>query len=389
MSNISYILAQISLLVSDLSKEFKDYREDNITIIAEQVEEKGDINEEMNNNLKFGSICYRKDGRYMARFRFGGKQYSVYDLNKQKCIQKMYAKRKELELSCVDNTRSKTMMWKSWVEYWWQNYKLRELKESTAKQYIPYKELCANASNKQLSRVQDVDLINFIDSLETNAKKLKCHSLLKEICDKAFRNGLIRYDISCFVVRIEDTKPTEERKALTDSQVATILDWFSTHSDYKDIELWFRFTLNTGMRLGETLALTWEDIDFDKKTISINKQYNKITGKTTTTKTKKGNRVIPLFEQVRQLILPLKNKGQLFTMSNFRIERCLSKIGKETDIAISPHILRHTFATTCLNKGVNDRVVQEWLGHESVSTTQNIYQHINALNENDTQLMEK
>lgn len=138
--------------------------------------------------------------------------------------------------------------------------------------------------------------------------------------------------------------------------------------------------LYTGCRRGELLALTYDDIDFEAKTISINKslywQGNKPCFKTT--KTKAGNRTIILLDVLADK-LP-KGNGYVFggdkpyTSTKFR--RAWKKYQQLSGTTFTPHQLRHLFATILYECGIDEKLAQELLGHSNITVTRNIYTHI-------------
>ncbi len=183
--------------------------------------------------------------------------------------------------------------------------------------------------------------------------------------------------------------------------------------------------LGTGMRSGELLGLTWEDVNFKEREIYINKtlvhikepQTKKYVFKYQTPKTKNGTRTIPMQESVynalKQQHLKLKEmqiassdwsplngfdnlvfvgkNGKPITEHQFQvtlnwIENVINKermeIAEKTGTVFEPishfypHALRHTFATRCFEAGIDAKVVQGYLGHYSVSITLDIYTHV-------------
>ena len=371
IGKINTILKKINRLVSDIDVIIND------NALADKEK-----------HCKVGSISYRKDGRFMGRFTRLGKTYYVYDTSKERCAQKLADKYKQVASTATSINRK--MTWHSWVSYWWENYKVQVIKESTASIYRPYMDLIVsddNLNEKLISKVNDVDLLKLINSLSSNKKRLTCHMLLRDICDKAVRNGLMKRDMSCFVVKKCFVNRKVKNMALTKDEVRICTNYLSTYNE--DIYNWFIFTLNTGVRIGESLALSWNDIDFKNKTILINKAYNQTTKTITIPKTNSSFRIIPLFKHVEKLLLSMNRKGDLiFDININSIKTALQNITRIYNIKVSPHMLRHTFATKCLEHNVNSKVVQEWLGHNSIQTTQDLYQHINCLNIVDTNKMD-
>ena len=150
-------------------------------------------------------------------------------------------------------------------------------------------------------------------------------------------------------------------------------------------------SLYTGIRLGELLALTWGDIDFDKKLMFIKKtSYSaKIEGKYVIVvdkpKTKKSNRIIPLPEKIINLLLIHRNNSTgdfiISTRNNKMVEvrsyqRTFASILAKCSIKhYNYHCLRHTFATRALELGMDIKTLSEILGHTNVSITLNRYAH--------------
>ncbi|HDR3902007.1 MULTISPECIES: tyrosine-type recombinase/integrase [Bacillus] len=146
----------------------------------------------------------------------------------------------------------------------------------------------------------------------------------------------------------------------------------------------------SGARKGELLALTWEDIDFEKKTIDINKtDYNR---QVTEPKTKASNRIIMLPNFVMELLkdikkdatltAPVKNDYVVFgefydSISTTTLDRRYSKYVALANVRkILLHEFRHSHASYLINKGVSPLVVAQRLGHSDVATTLNTYSHL-------------
>ncbi len=161
--------------------------------------------------------------------------------------------------------------------------------------------------------------------------------------------------------------------------------------------------LYTGIRLGELLALTWDDIDFDKRLLRVNKTVYTITknGKNEAyidkPKTKQSNRIIPLPKQLISLLK--KNKKE--SISNYIIttktgcivqnrsyQKTFKSILRKCNIPYKNfHSLRHTFATRALELGMDVKTLSEILGHKNSTITLNRYSH--SLLEHKVEFMNK
>ncbi len=149
--------------------------------------------------------------------------------------------------------------------------------------------------------------------------------------------------------------------------------------------------LYTGIRIGELLALTWDDIDFDKMLLSVNKTAYKvkINGQnkimTYPPKTRSSVRVIPIADKLCNILKEMKEKARsnyvISTKFNERVEtrayqktyQCiLNKIGVEYK---NFHCLRHTFATRAIEIGMDVKTLSEILGHANSEITLSRYVH--------------
>ena len=144
----------------------------------------------------------------------------------------------------------------------------------------------------------------------------------------------------------------------------------------------FNVLFYTGMRRGEFLALTWDDVDFENNTINISKTLNPklIDQSDDSPKTDKANRTILMLETVRESLSFLKNNGcdspssfaTLTTMKR-RCDNNCKKIG--VDI-FRIHDFRHSFVSLCIEKSIPINIISNYIGHENVSTTWDTYGHL-------------
>lgn len=153
-----------------------------------------------------------------------------------------------------------------------------------------------------------------------------------------------------------------------------------------DLYTAFEILFYTGMRKGELLALTLNDIDFDKKTISINKTLAYVKGQYVNQppKTKKSNRIIEvpdfLLDEIRSYtkkIYGLEPDHRLFNHSRVWLGEAITyKCDKLGLKHIRVHDLRHSHASVLINLGANPLMISERLGHENVNITMNTYAHL-------------
>ncbi len=158
--------------------------------------------------------------------------------------------------------------------------------------------------------------------------------------------------------------------------------------------------LNTGLRMGEALALQWSDINWKKNTVSVTKNLIKVKNRNEKgkkykliiqekPKTEKSKRVVPLNKAALAALEDLKTapgyKPDGFIIHNKygaavlprTLEETLKNMCAAVNICkIGVHALRHTYATRLFEKGVDIKIISELLGHSSTEITYRIYVHV-------------
>lgn len=208
-------------------------------------------------------------------------------------------------------------------------------------------------------------------------------------------------------------------EALTEKEQEALVDFVASSYEYRGALPILTVFLGTGMRAGELCGLTWNDVDFERNVISVNKTLNYGTSLSGSCrfyisfpKTKKGVRDIPMFTDVRETLQKMYDRREDFnpdfqpvidgyTDFVFRdlrgavykleqLNRLWKKIirdynEQETRTAeeenrkpvllphFSCHVLRHTFCTRLCEQKVNIKSVQKWMGHAFPDTTIRVY----------------
>lgn len=150
-------------------------------------------------------------------------------------------------------------------------------------------------------------------------------------------------------------------------------------------------SLNTGLRIGEVCALSWADIDLNSDTLSVTGTVVRKKGENgcgylaiDIPKTSASLRKIPIPSKLHGVLVRMRNASQGdYVLSEhcrfisprtyeYRFHRILDKCGMRS---INYHVLRHTFATRCIELGMDVKTLSELLGHTNTSTTLNTYVH--------------
>ena len=145
------------------------------------------------------------------------------------------------------------------------------------------------------------------------------------------------------------------------------------------------FILYTGCRKGEALALQFKDINRELKTIMVSKSVYHVgnTASIKQPKTEAGTRSIILMDRLSEKIPDGNPECFLFSedggktaLSHSAFNRLWKKYCEESNVSLTPHQLRHAYATILFEAGIDEKDAQELLGHSSVSMTKDVYTHI-------------
>ena len=309
-----------------------------------------------------------------------------------------------------------------------KHIELRQLKDSTRTnyKYIYKKYISPVFGKRKVTTIKYSDIIRFYTDLITkqgfkpNSMEV-VHTILHPIFTTAVRDDVIlKNPTEGAMAEIKSRHDWEKpkRHALTEEQQEAFINFVSNHEDYKHWLPLFTVLLGTGLRIGEMLGLRWDDCDFSDGVISIN--HNLIYRQTdsgkcefhiTTPKTKTGVRDIPMFNEIKKVLLEEKlrqmregfNQSKIDGYTNFifcnrfgnvqsphNVNRAIERIIRdynaiETETAkaerrealllphFSVHNLRHTFCTRFCENETNIKIIQEIMGHADITTTMDIY----------------
>lgn len=220
---------------------------------------------------------------------------------------------------------------------------------------------------------------------KSNSLQSKVLIILRSVFKVAVENGLIAKTPVSSMLKAGGKK-TQEKEVISAEESALLLERVKNPR----ARTFLLIALHTGMRRGEILGLTWDNIDFEKKMIYVRKSALLGRGRKETTvndylKTEAGKRNLPLSEELEawlrkekkvshsKYVMAMKNHKPL-TQSSYRTMWKL--IDRELpDTHITAHILRHTYITRLFEAGLDIKEIQYLAGHSTVDMTLRIYTH--------------
>ena len=344
-------------------------------------------------------ISQRKDGMYTARFtdRFG-KRRQQYFKKLQECrnwiAQAQFDDEHGNALRCDNPTVD------AWYQYWIDEVKGNNIRYNTRRNYNEryernVKPFIGNMLLADVKPIHCQHILNKMGEAYANSIIKQCRVVMRMMFDCAAENEIIPKNPVTKSVKCASGRKKKAPRVLTVAEQRAFLEAVKGTRSYNQ----FAFVLQTGLRTGEMVGLRWSDVDFDKKMIRICRtmEYRKCSGewKTGDSKTKSGERAIPLTQEAYSILRDQKEKLKSlkvvpieFSDTVFLSERGTPIKNNAYDSLIyyycdrigmkkfSMHTLRHTFATRCIEGGMRPKTLQMILGHANISMTMDLYVHV-------------
>lgn len=287
------------------------------------------------------------------------------------------------------------------VEEWMTEYKKNSVKAATYDRLCISRKLMSKyrIANQPVDEIKAIDIQRYLNELVSDGYTVstikKQLNLITAYMKHAFSQGDISSPVYLSVKlpsvesvkvapkTIEAYSPIEQRRL---TKIFSSLD----KPAYAALSL----MLEAGLRVGEVLSLTWNDIDWTRRAVRVGKTLVRLSSSPTTfvqssPKSKSSARTIPLSTTAMDILGRLSEmedtRGYVFYMKDdpytpesyssliFHTRRACKEAGVEYK---GLHVFRHTFASNCYGRGCDVKILSKLLGHADVAITYNTYIHL-------------
>ncbi len=347
----------------------------------------------------------RWEGRYITEYSIEGKAVykSIYGKTYKETKMKLLDVKKDIQNHNVNIQKSK-LTFKEILDMWIRdnNYCLKQ--QTYAKYlYLIKTHIIPDLGYIKIKNLSSEIINDFLQKKAENGRLDGCGGLsasylqsilfiVKSAIDYSSRKGYIP-TFSDTITKPQLSKKHNKTEVLSPSQQKILEEYIFANADER--KLGILLSLYTGLRVGEVCGLKWKDIDFDAKLMHIKYTVERIpitNAKNDEPKTElvlgnvktiSSDRIIPIPSRLFDFLLYYKQKdgfvlkGNTYPYTDPRtyqnyFYKCLNACNLKK---INYHALRHTFATRCIEAGVDIKSLSEVLGHANTGITLNTYVH--------------
>lgn len=352
------------------------------------------------------NIRKRKDGRWEGRYIKGR------DINGKAVYGSVYAKKYSIvkeklkEIGTLEQgfLKGNKMLFREALVLWLESNSVKQ-KPQTYYKYLQLinTQIIPSIGHIMLSKINSVLINQFVSEKSASGKLNKkgglSPSYIHTIC--FIIESTINYCVEnsfCSPLSGKIIRPAMHRKELRilsfDEQKTLENNIFTNITETK---MGIILSLYAGLRIGEVCGLKWKDIDLEQGIIYIKHTVQRIknfdnqnddTSKTvlilSDTKSESSTRIVPIPITLKKVLDKNKSKDNDFIIKGkkypfadprtlqYAFKKCLNECGLPN---INYHALRHTFATRCVEAGVDVKTLSEILGHSNINITLNTYVH--------------
>ena len=413
---------------------FFDKKEKGSEIMAEKRKDnKGRV-------LRTGEYYDAKNNRYMFRKMVDGERvtFTADDLASLR-------KQENELLHMIDKgmrikSKASKITMNEYFDHWLKMYAKTGRKATTITNYTSYYSTYIQNSavgKKAMTKISKADCQIIFNKMMDDGLKHTTMANLKSCLNCIFECAI---DDDIIVknpvknIRLPQTEK-KKREAVPQSQISLFMDYVRESYRFSFAYPVFLVLFNTGLRIGELISLTWDDVDFQKDTISVRKTLNRyrkkdygFTKAISTPKSQSSIRTVAMNPLIKSTLLRLKLQSPIETPElpfvdesgkvrgtvtgfvflnangnvwseptfNDLLKRIIEAYNKEAEIQgkellknFCPHQSRHTYTSAAYEAGLDMKAVSQMLGHASDSVTLTVYTHLSQEKEREQEQIAK
>ena len=362
----------------------------------------------------------RSDGHYVYRYTDNGIRKAIYGRD----LIELRDREKEIIKNDIYNVDYSLITLNKLYEEYMANVKEKSIEKTTAEVYRNTwaTHVYNSIGKRKIKDIKKSEIVKYYSNLqrEKGLKKRtieRVHVLLKMTFDYALDSAIIINNPCVNALSYIKAENKQGKRIISEHEQTIIAEYLESNPkyNYKVVSNIFILGCNTGLRISEILALTWNDIDFDNEIINVNKSLKSSKDFLTIGKPKTENskRQVPMLSEVRKALRKqqllqfekgnndfeldgfsdfvfLNRKGKIFKPCNIngyfnyaryyyndRERELAEKENREPEYLehFTTHCMRHSFCTRLVKENVNIKSVQSLMGHANITTTLNIYTH--------------
>lgn len=336
------------------------------------------------------NIYQRRDGRFEGRISRGKRS------NGTRRFQYFFGKTKEDVREKMVKERRKRSNYPLTVTQlfseWHQSIR-HKVKESTAANYYlkANKHILPAFGDKSAENLTDTEIYAFIESKQQAGLSNRYIADMLIVMKSMFKYAVRTYHIYNPMEYIEMPRAKTPEITLLDENEQTKLQQYIANNQNK-ATLGVALSMTTGIRIGELCALQWQDVDLEKRILTVSKTMQRVQVQGGCKKTKlvitepkseSSRRKIPIPQGMVAFLEKFKGKDSEYIVSGkekpiepramqYRFQKILKNVKLPS---VHFHALRHIFASTCVKLGFDVKALSELLGHSTVELTLNRYVH--------------
>ena len=338
------------------------------------------------------NIYHRKDGRWEGRIPSnqtpgqGGRYTAFYGKTKEEVAAKMSQFRTKFVTADISLTVAEL-----YVE--WLRCNQPRLKESTIANYMmkAEKHILPAFGACQVTSLTLNEVYDFIRQKQEAGLSNRYISDILVLMKSVFRYGVMRYRINNPIDGLVMPKRHKsEVRLLTKSEQERLEQYIAENRSLTTLGI--ALSKSTGLRIGELCALQWEDIDLEKRILTVRKTMQRIRCKNgnrktkliiTDPKTENSRRAIPIPAFLIGFLRQYQSVGKDYVLSGTQkpveprtMQHRFVRVLKNANLpSVHFHSLRHNFASNCIALGFDVKALSEILGHSNVEITLDLYVH--------------